>query len=359
MPLETALAYLRSAGGEERKRIPPVVVIFGPHAFLREYVLDSIVRKLAADGCQHRSFQIGAGDDYGAVLNELREPDLFAPRRVIACRILKSRRDRAETANADAEAGDARAPGVSGGSEAALAAAIESADGPGNLVLLYEKDNAPAKVRRAAEKTALLVNCMRPFDDQIEQYVRAFAQSLGLKLSPPALDLIISRHGGDLAAIANTLGKVTIFAEPGTAVQLGDLDEGARRMPEAFELAESIARGRTSAALAQLGRALALGREVFEILAVEIIPMMRRMMIAASLMAARRTPGDVAAALGLSPQSGLATRAIEGARRFGLARLERAYWRACAMDAGFKDGTIKEREEALAGLILDLMSAPN
>ncbi|MGC2445389.1 DNA polymerase III subunit delta, partial [Candidatus Binatus sp.] len=289
MPLETALAYIRGAGGEQRKRIPPVAVIFGPHAFLREYVLDSIVRTLVADGCQYRSFQIGAGDDYGAALNELSAPDLFAPRRAIACRILKSRRDKAETAT-DADAGDTRASG-SGGSEAALVAAIESAQGPGHLVLLYEKDNAPAKVRRVAEKPALLVNCMRPFDNQIEQYVSAFAQALGLKLLPAALDLIISRHGGDLAAIANTLGKVTIFAEPGKPVQPGDLDEGARRMPEAFELAESVARGRPSAALAQLGRALALGREVFEILAVEIIPMMRRMMIAASMMAARRSQG--------------------------------------------------------------------
>jgi DNA polymerase III delta subunit len=355
MPLETALAYIRGAG--PNRRIPPVVVIFGPHAFLREYVLDSIVRKLAAEGCQYRSFQIGSGDDYGAVLNELSAPDLFAPRRAIACRILKSRRDKADTAT-DSDGGDTRASG-GGGSEAALVGAIETARGPGNLILLYEKDSAPAKVRRAAEKSALLVNCMRPFDNQIEQYVNAFAQSLGLKLSPAALDLIISRHGGDLAAVANTLGKVTIFAEPGKPVQPGDLDEGARRMPEAFELAESVSRGRSSAALAQLGRALALGRDVFEILAVEIISMMRRMMIAASMMAARRSPGDVASALGLPPQSGLATRAIEGARRYGLPRLERAYWRACAMDAGFKDGTIKGREEALAGLILDLMTEPD
>ena len=355
MPLETALAYLRGAGGD--RRIPPVVLIFGPHAFLREYVLDSIVRKLVADGCQYRSFQIGAGDDYGAALNELRAPDLFAPRRAIACRILKSRRDKAETAD-DADGADARTPG-SGGSEAALVASIETARGPGSLVLLYEKDNAPAKVRRAAEKSALLVNCLRPFDNQIEQYVNAFAHTHGLKLAPAAIDLIISRHGGDLAAVGNTLGKATIFAEPGKLLQPADLDEGARRMPEAFELAESVARGRATAALAQLGRALALGREVFEILAVEIIPMMRRMMIAASMMAARKSPGDVAAAMGLPPQSGLATRAIEGARRFGLARLERAYWRACAMDAGFKDGTIKEREQALAGLILELMTAPD
>ncbi|HEV7989438.1 MAG TPA: hypothetical protein VGP23_13195, partial [Candidatus Binataceae bacterium] len=234
MPLETALAYLR--GTAANHRIPPVVVIFGPHAFMREYVLDSIARKLVAEGYQYRSFQIGAGDDYAEVLNELLAPDLFAPRRAIACRVLRSRRDRAETP-ADDDAGDARASGSSG-SEGALVAAIEDARGPGHLILLYEKDSAPAKVRRAAEKSALLVNCMRPFDNQIEQYVNAFAQALGLKLSPAALDLIISRHGGDLAAVANTLSKVTIFAEPGAPVQPRDLDEGARRMPEAFELAD-------------------------------------------------------------------------------------------------------------------------
>ena len=77
MPLETALAYLR--GTAANHRIPPVVVIFGPHAFMREYVLDSIARKLVADGYQYRSFQIGAGDDYAEVLNELLAPDLFAP----------------------------------------------------------------------------------------------------------------------------------------------------------------------------------------------------------------------------------------------------------------------------------------
>lgn len=352
MPLENALAYLRAGAG---RKIPPVVVIFGPHAFLREYVLDAIVRAAIGEGCQYRGFQIGAGDDYGAMLNELRAPDLFAPKRALGCRILRSRRERAD----DAEPADSRTSGVGGG-EAALIAAIEGARGPGYLILLYEKDNAPAKVRRAAEKSALLVNCMRPFDNQIEQYVRVFADRLGLKLKPAALDMLIARHGGDLAAVANALAKVTIFAEPGVSVQANDLDEqGARRMPEVFELAESLARGRASAALAQLGRALALGRDVFEILALEVIPVMRRMMIAASTLAARGSSADVAAALGVQPTSNLAMRAIEGARRLGLPRLERAYSRACELDAGFKNGQVKEREEALAGLILELMEIPS
>ncbi len=351
MPVENALAYLRA--GASGRRIAPVVVIFGPHAFLREHVLDSIVRALAADGCKYRGFQVGLGDDYGALLNELRAPDLFAPKLAITGRVLRSRRDRAE----DGDAGESRSSG-GGSGEPALVAAIEDFRGPGHLLLLYERDNAPAKVRRAAEKSALLVNCMRPFDNQIDQYVQAFAQSLGVKLSSGAIDMLITRHGGDLAAIANALSKVTIFTEPGKPVQPGDLDEpGAMRMPEQFELAESLARGRVSPALAQLGRAFALGRDAFEILALEIIPQMRRMMIAASFLASGKNTGEVASAMGMSPQSGMAMRTIEGARRFGLKRLERAYWRACAMDADFKNGQMKEREHALAGLLLDLMAS--
>jgi hypothetical protein len=86
---------------------------------------------------------------------------------------------------------------------------------------------------------------------------------------------------------------------------------------------------------------------------------MRRMMIAASMLASKKSPADVSSALGLPPQSGLAIRAIEGARRFGLQRVERAYWRACRMDAEFKNGLLKEREGALAGLLLELMGAPD
>src|ERR1700719_2518330 len=100
MPLENALAYLRGSG----RKIPPVAVIFGPHAFLREYVLDSVDRAAIGEGCHYRGFQIGGSDDYGAVLNELREPDLFAPRRAIVCRILRSRRERSD----DAEGADPR-----------------------------------------------------------------------------------------------------------------------------------------------------------------------------------------------------------------------------------------------------------
>jgi DNA polymerase III delta subunit len=350
MATETAFAFLKSAG--PGLKLAPVAVIFGPHPFLREYVLSVIVRGCVAAGFQHRSIQVGAGDDFAGAIDQLGGAELFAPRRIIVCRVLKSRRDRGD-AN-DSAAGD-RASASAG--EGALAAAIEQYGGPCHFVLLYERDNAPAKIRRAAEKAALQINCPRPFDNEIDSYAELFARRAGLKLTSAALDLLAARHGGDLGAIANAVEKAAIFADRTKPIGPDQIDEpGAKRMPGVFEIADSIARGDAPEALARIDLAIMLGRDPIEILAVEIVPALRRMMIAASMAARRRGPREISAAMGLAPASRLVTRAIDGARRFGLGRVEAAWRRACELDAGFKNGAVKERGQALAALLIDLMS---
>ena len=44
------------------------------------------------------------------------------------------------------------------------------------LVLTYERDNAPAKMRRLVEKIGVVVSCMRPFENQVPLYVELFAR---------------------------------------------------------------------------------------------------------------------------------------------------------------------------------------
>ncbi|MHB8384180.1 MAG: DNA polymerase III subunit delta [Candidatus Binataceae bacterium] len=356
MALETALAFLKSA--DSRKSLPPAIVIFGPHPFLREAVLASIVTRLLESGYQYRSFHISSNADFDRALEEARAPDLFAAMRIVVCRVLKAHRERAADTGAGTDDETERAAGASRGGEAAVAEALESARGPNHLVLVYERDNAPAKIRKAAEKSALFIGCGRPYDNQIPEYADALARARQMRLGPDAAVALAQRHAGDLAAIANAIAKAAIFAEAGQPIGPDDLnDPGIRRMPDVFEIADSLARGRAAAALAQIDRAVALGRDSIEILAVEIIPVMRRMMTAAAMLSRRRSPGEIAAALGVPPMSGLATRAIEGARRFGPRRLERAYRRAAELDEGFKNGMIKEREQAIGALLIELMGA--
>ncbi len=351
MPSDTVLNVLSGLAGQ--RALAPVILIAGQNAFLREYVLGALTRRLSAEGFSYRSIQVSAAADLSALVDELGGADLFASKRMIACRVLRSYRERA---GADDSAGEDNGPSARG-TDSAIAEIIAQAKPPNHLLMLYERDNAPAKVRRAAETAGLVINCPRPFDNQLPRYAQLFAQAEGLAISTRAAETLVSRHGGDLGALANVLSRLAITAEPGATIDVGDLNEsGSARLPELFEIAESLAAGRAAASIAQLSRALASGRDPVEILSVEIVPALRRMMTAAAMLAQRKGTPEIAAAMGFGPSSPLAARAIEGARRFGLARLTGIYQRAAALDTDFKNGRIKGRAEALSALVLDLMA---
>ena len=352
MPVENPLPFLR--GLTEKRQAPAAVLLFGPQAFLREYILDALRLRLSGEGLEYSGFQIGAADDFGAVIEELLAPGLFAARKLIVGRVLRSRRERAGE-------GEARSPKAAsqGADETALIAAIERTQGPSYLVLLYES-TPPAKLRQAVESRGVAVNCNKPFDNQLVQYAQMFARSLGLRLSSAAAELLVARYGSDLVAFNNALSKAAVNHQRGEIVDSAELREpDAQAVPEVFDLAESLARGQAARAFALLDRSLATGRDTFELLAVEIVPVLRRMLLAASMLRKQDcTTADAARLLGLPPSSPLALRAIEGARRLGWQRLNRSYKAAAELDAGFKTGQIRGREQALSGLILELFAAP-
>jgi DNA polymerase III delta subunit len=353
MAAESALQFLR--GLEQGRKIPPAILIAGPQPFLREYVLEALHSRLAAEGFGYRAFQIGAGGNFVEVINELSAADLFAPKRLVACRVLRSHRERSAEAEADEEEKPARR--ASFGDEAALLALLDNLGGPMYLALLYERDTAPAKVRRKFEQSGIAVNCMRPFDNQIAQYAESFARAAGLKLSREAADLLAARHGGDLGAIANSIGLAAIGGDARGRLEASDLGvHASARAPELFELSETMTRGRLAETIALFDRALETGRDPVELLAVELIPMLRRMMVAAAVLRKHRDTAEVARALGYAPASALVARAVEGARRFGGERLSQAHRRACELDAQFKMGLLKEREQAVASLLIELMA---
>jgi len=352
MPVENALGYLRSLEGS--RPLPGTIVVFGPHGFLREFVVSTTATRLAAKDYRYRSIQIGAGGDLAEALEELGEPDLFAAKRLVVCRVLKSHRDRGGDDAADDDDSVPSRAAPSG--EAALAEVIEAGVAPNHLMLVYERDNVPIRIRKAAERSGVLVSCLRPFDNQVPDYALAFARARGRKLGAGSADFLAARHAGDLPAIANALDKAALLAEDGKTIEESALSEpGTRKIPDLFEIADSVARGLASRVLGQVDRALAFGRDPIELLAVEIIPALRRMLIAATMLSHRRGGGEIASAIGASPTSGLVTRAVDGARRFGLERLKKTYTRAIELDESFKNGAIKERGQALGVLLLDLM----
>jgi DNA polymerase III delta subunit len=348
---ETALAFLRALAAARPS--PSLVVIAGPQAFLREYTLDRLRQVLVRDGFQYRAFQIGAGDGLREVLAELDAGDLFAPRRLLACRLLRGYRERAAAGDDD---GDGR-PAVETGGEAALVAAAERLSAAVCLAVVCERDTVPARLRRVSEARGVVVNCARPFDNQLAQYAELFARNLNLKLTGAAVDWLTARHGGDLAAVANTLARAGAVADGGKALSPADFGEAAAlRIPDRFELADAIARGDANESLALFDHAIQIGRDPIELLAVEIIPSLRRMLVAAVMLDARKGLPLIANALGMAAHSTMVARALEGAQGFGVARLTAAIRHACRLDEGIKTGQIKDRTAAVAGLLLDLLA---
>src|SRR5581483_6752836 len=183
MAAETALSILRMG---DRAPLKPAVVISGAHAFLREYVFDFVRGMMLRRGMKYRGFHVGGADGFDAVLAELREADLFAPVRLIACRVLRSHRGGGDQEDGADEAASGGPRSGSGAGEAAMVEAVAAMRGPGALVMVSERDG-------------LVINCPRPYDNQLAQFADAFARAHDLRLAPGAADVLIERHAGDLA----------------------------------------------------------------------------------------------------------------------------------------------------------------
>lgn len=356
MATETALGFLRAL-----PRVPlpaSAVVIAGAQPFLREYTLERLRTRFVAEGFSYRSFQVGGADRVEGLLNELEGGDLFASKRLLTCRLLRSFRDRGGAAD---EASQEAPTGSDGRAESVLIDACGRLNPTLRLVIVAERENAPAKIRRAVEQKGIVVNCPRPFDNQLGQYTDLFARDAGFKLAATATERLITRYGSDLGAIANAISRAAVTAEPGANLEAGVFDESgsSMRSPDLFELADAVARGDAAEGLALADRAIQTGRDPIEMLAIEVIPQLRRMLIAAEVLAARRGTSMVASALALPPSSTMVSRAIDGAQRFGVVRLRTAHQRATTLDEHFKMGLIKERDQALMGLLLDLMASVN
>jgi DNA polymerase III delta subunit len=347
MASENALAFIPRIDG--KTHLPAVILIAGPQVFLKEYVLDLCREALRAPGREMRSFQIASGGDFGAVLEAISAPSLFAPTTLASCRVLRARGG----GDDDGDATETRA--ARGGDDSALMRAIELARSPSHLILLYERDSAPAKVQRQVDKAGVCVLCNKPFESQLPQFANLFARRLGLKISYATAETLTERYGGNLAAMHNALVLAALAPRQNVDDFLRSGAAGADLGSELFQVSESLSGDLPLMPLAMIDRAVALGRDPTELLALEIIPSLRRLLIAAALGMQGQGPAEIAMEIGMSPRSPRVTATANAARRYGLQRLTRTYREAIELDANFKNGTVKEREQALSALLAPLL----
>jgi DNA polymerase III delta subunit len=349
MASENALAFLSQLDAG-KALMPAAILITGPQPFLKEYVLEALRGALRGPGRDSQSFQIGSGGDFGAVLEAIAAPGLFSPATIACCRILRSR-----GGADDDEVAETRAP-RGGGDDARLSRALELAKTPSHLILLYERDSAPAKVQRQVDKSGLVVVCNKPFESQLPQCATLFARRLGLKIGYATAEGLAERYGTNLAAMHNALALAAIAAPAQKPDEVLRSGPGAGDLgAELFQLSESLSGDLPLVSLAMIDRAVAVGRDPTELLMIEILPALRRLVIAAVLAVRGQGPPEIAMEVGMSPRSPRVTALANAARRYGLRRLMQTYREAIELDANFKNGKVKERELALSALLAPLL----
>lgn len=304
---------------------PPVVLIAGPDAELRQEALRTLIDRLDED-------QRATGVDHfeqapvQRILDAARTPSLLGGGRTVIA---------------------VDPPGIADRDEGARQALEEYLAGPAAsslLVLVSDKLDRRTKLVKQIEKLGAVVSCEPPREREMPSWIATRAQRLGLRLAPDAIQLLADSVGTDTGLAVRELEKIALVAmddglPAGGPVRAADVEPllGPSKSVGAFALEDALLGGRTEAALEALGRHLE-GRESAAPLALlaKLATIARRLVVAAGALDKGGDADAVREALGCHPF--VAKKYAAAARDGGGPRGERGLAACVAADARLKCG---------------------
>ena len=118
---------------------------------------------------------------------------------------------------------------------------------PTNSTLLvfcykYNKIDKRTKISKTIDKTAVLFESKKIFDDQLPNWITKYAQGSGLKINTKAVQMLAENLGNDLTKITNELSKLKLNIKPGEEVSPEVVEEniGVSKEFNIFELQHAI-----------------------------------------------------------------------------------------------------------------------
>ncbi|HEV8535717.1 MAG TPA: DNA polymerase III subunit delta [Candidatus Limnocylindria bacterium] len=191
---------------------------------------------------------------------------------------------------------------------------------------------------------------------EVPRWIVARALLHGVKLDVDAVSMLASAVGADTERIEQELGKLGAYAAGGS-VSAGDVQALVSGAIEAdvFELTQAVVRKDVRSAIGTLGRLLADGNAVQQILA--LLLWQFRVLLFASAMRSNADAERMAKAIRSTPFA--IARATAFARRVTRADIVRAYEAIYATDQVIKTGRAESDTAALMLCVLDLCGVAN
>ncbi len=225
------------------------------------------------------------------------------------------------------------------------------------LVLVGEKFDTRLKFFAQARKAGAVVEKLEaPYESRLPGWVEDEARRQGVKLGSGVSGRLAQVIGRDLGRLAAAVEQLSLYAGPGKAVAVDDVDDviADSRERNVFELCDATYAGQRVRALVAARKMLAARESAIGMVA--MLARHARQLARIKALGARPSEGDIASALGVSPF--FARPLGEQARRYAEAGLGRVLGLLAQADRDLK-GPVKAAlgEDVVLERLLDRVVA--
>ena len=142
---------------------------------------------------------------------------------------------------------------------------------PDGLVvcLTAEKIDRRKKVIKQMADHGVFIECKRPYDNQLPEWVSYIAASHAVQIEWDAARLLVETSGGQLFELDSEIQKLKNYIVPRTQIQKEDVQKTASssRIESVFEFTDAVGRNDRVAALSSLARLLDQGQNEIGVIA--------------------------------------------------------------------------------------------
>ncbi len=106
----------------------------------------------------------------------------------------------------------------------------------------YNKIDKRTKVAKILDKSAVVYESKKIYDDQLPTWIGKYATENGMKINPKALQMLAENLGNDLTKITNELGKLKLLVKPGQEITPEIIEDniGVSKDFNIFELQKAL-----------------------------------------------------------------------------------------------------------------------
>lgn len=221
------------------------------------------------------------------------------------------------------------------------------------LVFVGEKVDQRKKFFQELKKKGELVECKRPYENQLGAFIREEAKGLGKRIEPAAAEMLVYLVGSNLGELTTQLEKVALYVGQREAITIGDVRGivSDTKVESVFDLANAMGERDPAKALRSLATILRDGEAPLMLLAM-IARHFRQLWQVRDLMAQKVAQQDISRLAGINPY--FLKGVMAQARNFGTHELKRVFESLYAADLELKGGGSRRPALIMERFVMDV-----